>query len=94
MELTAGGDVYFHVSANISVGGAFFDRAIPHVAGTKVELIFQLPGDDPAPVRCKGEVVDPPEGEVGMGVRFDSLTDEDRARIAEYVGHQDAGNGA
>lgn len=87
MELTAGNDLYFHVSANLSEGGAFFNRAIPHPIGTEVALTFQLPGDDPTPVRCRGEVVNiPQQGEgLGMGVRFLDITDEDRARVVAFT---------
>ena len=87
MELTAGGDLYFHVSANLSTGGAFFNRAIPHPVGTEVELTFQLPGPDVAPVRCRGEVVNvPEEGDgLGMGVRFLDLSEADTARVASFI---------
>ncbi len=87
MELTAGGDLYFHVSANLSTGGAFFNRAIPHPVGTEVELTFQLPGPDVAPVRCRGEVVNvPEEGDgLGMGVRFLDLPEADTARVQAFI---------
>ena len=87
MELTAGGDLYFHVSANISTGGAFFNRAIPHPVGTEVALTFQLPGADAAPVRCRGEVVNVPEAGdgLGMGVRFLDLGEADIVRVQGFI---------
>ncbi len=87
MELTAGNDLYFHVSGNLSKGGAFFNRAIPHPVGTPVELTFQIPGDDGPPLKCKGEVVNVPDGNdgLGMGVRFIDLGDEDARRIELFV---------
>lgn len=87
MELTAGNDLYFHVSGNLSTGGAFFSRAIPHPIGTTVQLTFQLPGEDPAPIRCSGEVVNIPiEGKgLGMGVRFIDLSAADNERIEAFA---------
>ena len=87
MELSAGNDLYFHVSGNLSKGGAFFNRAIPHPIGTKVQLTFQLPGEDPTPIRCQGEVVNIPErGDgLGMGVKFLDLSEEDKARIEAFA---------
>jgi uncharacterized protein (TIGR02266 family) len=87
MELTAGNDLYFHVSGNLSRGGAFFNRAIPHPIGTRVQLTFQLPGDDVTPVRCEGEVVNVPEGSegLGMGVRFLDLPDDEQQRVERFL---------
>lgn len=87
IELTAGGDLYFHVSGNLSEGGAFFDRAIPHPVGTEVTVVFQLPGDDPAPIRCRAQVVNVPRdgSGIGMGVHFLDLSDRDRQRIAAFA---------
>ncbi|MDF1563962.1 MAG: PilZ domain-containing protein [Deltaproteobacteria bacterium] len=88
MELTAGGDLYFHVSGDLSEGGAFFDRAIPHPVGTEVEVVFMLPGPDAVPIRCRGQVVNVPErGDgLGMGVQFLDLSDSDRDRIQSFTG--------
>jgi len=87
MELTAGGDLYFHVSGDLSEGGAFFDRAIPHPVGTEVAVVFVLPGEEPSPIRCRGEVVNVPElGDgLGMGVHFIGLSDPDRDRIEAFA---------
>ncbi len=87
MELTAGGDLYFHVSGDLSEGGAFFDRAIPHPVGTEVEVVFILPGDDAVPIRCRGQVVNVPEmGDgLGMGVQFLDLSEPDRVRIDAFA---------
>ncbi len=86
MELTAGNDLYFHVSGNLSVGGAFFDRVIPHPVGTPVEISFSLPGEEGPPIRCRAEVVNIPEDNegLGMGVRFLDLTDESRNRLESF----------
>lgn len=87
MELTAGNDLYFHVSGNLSKGGAFFNRAIPHPVGTRVEVTFQIPGDDGPPIRCGGEVVNIPDGNdgLGMGVRFIDVTEVEQERIELFM---------
>lgn len=92
MELTAGGDLYFHVSGDLSEGGAFFDRAIPHPVGTEVNVVFILPGDDLAPIRCRGQVVNVPEmGDgLGMGVQFLDLSEPDRVRIDVFAAEVEA----
>src|SRR5438270_3784010 len=71
-----------HASSNLSVGGAFFDRSIPHPVGAKVTVSFTLPGDA-KPIVCQGEVVNVPDTKsFGMGVRFLDLGGPDRARLA------------
>lgn len=74
-----------HSSSDLSVGGVYFDRAIPHQVGTKVELSFSLPGSDRAIV-CAGEVVNVPDAhQYGMGVRFLDLKPEDEALLMEFI---------
>lgn len=70
---------------DISSGGVFFDRAIPHPVGELVELSFTLPGD-PAPIRCRGEVVNVPDARgYGMGIRFVELREADGQRIGAFA---------
>jgi len=72
-------------SRDLSIGGAFFDRAIPHAVGSKVQVSFTLPGDV-SPIACDGEVVNVPDSSsFGMGVRFANLRDEDLRRLEEFV---------
>src|SRR2546423_15474811 len=74
-----------HSSRDISVGGAFFDRAIPHAVGSKVQVSFTLPGDT-TPIVCDGEVVNVPDAHsFGMGVRFANMRDEDTSRLDAFV---------
>jgi uncharacterized protein (TIGR02266 family) len=74
-----------HVSSNLSVGGVFFDRAIPHPVGEKVRVSFSLP-DDGRPIICQGEVVNVPDiKNFGMGVHFVDLKAEDRARLEAFT---------
>jgi uncharacterized protein (TIGR02266 family) len=74
-----------HASSNLSVGGAFFDRSIPHPVGAKVTVTFSLPGDDTSIV-CQGEVVNVPNANsFGMGVRFLNLSGADRERLETFT---------
>jgi uncharacterized protein (TIGR02266 family) len=79
-------ELYFQRGANISVGGIFLERTIPHARGTIVNLQFTLP-DDTAPIRVKGEIVNVGEHstELGMGVKFLNLDDHDRERILSFI---------
>lgn len=70
-----------HSTRDLSAGGVFFDRAIPHPIGVKVQLSFQLPGESRT-IRCSGEVVNVPDKKgFGMGIRFLDLAPSDAARI-------------
>ncbi len=74
-----------HATRDISVGGFFFDRAIPHPVGTRVMLAFTLPGDTRT-IRCGGEIVNVPDAHgYGMGVRFVDVLPGDQKRIDEFV---------
>jgi uncharacterized protein (TIGR02266 family) len=70
---------------DISVGGVFFDRAIPYAVGSQVELTFTLPGETEA-ITCTGEVVNVPDKTgYGMGVRFINLKVEHRQQLEHFV---------
>lgn len=72
-------------ASDVSTGGLFFDRAIPHPVGERVELLFTLPGEA-EPIRCLGEVANVPDAhEFGMGVRFVDLDAASRARVDAFV---------
>lgn len=79
-------ELYFQRSANISTGGIFLERTIPHPKGTIVSLRFTLP-DDSSPINVKGEIVNVGElsSELGMGIKFLELSQEDRLRIETYI---------
>jgi hypothetical protein len=86
MEEVSGEDVYFRRTGNVSVGGVFFDRAIPHALGTIVTLKFALPGDREMVV-ARGEVVSIAgnlEG-LGMGVKFVTVEGDGEKRIRSYL---------
>jgi len=86
VEETSARELYFQRSANISVGGVFLDRTIPHPLGTVVNLQFTLP-DDSHPVRVKGVTVNIGETsqDLGMGIRFTDLSEHDRQRLVTYI---------
>ena len=79
-------ELYFQRSANISEGGIFLERTIPHTLGTEVSLRFTLPGDEEA-IRVKGEIVNVNEDQpgLGMGIKFHDLSDTARTRILAFI---------
>jgi uncharacterized protein (TIGR02266 family) len=88
IEVRDGHGFTLHSSSDLSVGGVYFDRAIPHKVGTRVDLSFNLPGDARTVV-CAGEVVNVPDVHAyGMGVRFIDLSAGDEAMLYEFIGGQ------
>lgn len=74
-----------HSTRDISSGGLYFDRAIPHPVGARVQLAFSLPGDGKA-IRCDGEVVNVPDKRgYGMGIRFLDMAPGDAQRIEHFA---------
>lgn len=74
-----------HSTRDISSGGVFFDRAIPHAVGARVQLSFTLPGETKA-IRCDGEVANVPDKRgYGMGIRFLNLAPADAAAIEAFT---------
>jgi uncharacterized protein (TIGR02266 family) len=79
-----------HSSSDLSVGGVYFDRAIPQPVGSRVELTFRLPGEERT-IRCAGEVVNVPDAlQYGMGVRFVDLSAEHEAMLVQFIGTEAA----
>ena len=86
MEEMAGEDVYFRRTGNVSEGGVYFDRAIPHALGTMVTLKFSLPGEREMVV-ARGKVVSAAgagQG-LGMGVKFVSVEGDGQRKIRSHV---------
>lgn len=75
----------FRRAGNLSSDGLHLDKTIPIAVGTPVKLRFTLPGDSEA-IEVQGDVVaiDPDE-ELGMGVKFTTLTPDAAARIEHYL---------
>lgn len=85
VEIRNAGGFSLFSSSDVSTGGLFFDRAIPHAVGEQVELLFTLPGET-EPIRCLGEVANVPDAHAfGMGVRFVDLDPASRARVDAFV---------
>lgn len=86
VEETVGRELYFQHASNVSEGGIFLERTVPHPTGTIVNLKFTLPGDTDALI-VRGEIVNTGgDGEeLGMGVRFIELDANARERIAAFV---------
>jgi uncharacterized protein (TIGR02266 family) len=85
VEVRDGRGFSLHSTRDVSTGGVFFDRAIPHAVGAQVELAFSLPGDSRT-IRCRGEVVNVPDArEFGMGIRFLDLSAQDKATLEDFV---------
>lgn len=89
IEIRDGRGFSIHSSRDISEGGVFFDRAIPHPVGEHVQLVFTLPGDDRT-LSLEGEVVNVPDTQsYGMGIRFVSLKANDRERLRSFTQEQE-----
>ncbi len=86
MEEMAGDDVYFRRTGNVSEGGVYFDRAIPHSLGTIVTLKFALPGDKEMVV-ARGKVVSAAGSKqgLGMGVKFVHVEGDGQKRIRSHL---------
>jgi uncharacterized protein (TIGR02266 family) len=81
VEERTGETLYFQRATNLSLGGVFLTNTLPHPPGTRVSLSLRLPGGG-APTIVDGTVVEREPGEVGMAIRFESLSTEAREAIA------------
>jgi c-di-GMP-binding flagellar brake protein YcgR len=85
VEVRDGHGFSIYSTRDISAGGVFFDRAIPHAVGSKVQLAFTLPGDMKA-IRCAGEIVNVPDKKgYGMGIHFSDLSLDDSVKLEKFV---------
>lgn len=90
-DQTGNGQLLFD-GADLSVGGAFLQSDVLLEKGETLALEFRVPGAARL-MRAQARIAwvrrFPKEGEqAGMGVHFLAMTDEDRAALAEYLGHQ------
>jgi len=75
----------FRRAGNLSAGGLHLDKTIPIAIGTHINLRFTLP-NDPDPVTVDGDVVSiDANEELGMGVKFRTLSPQAAARIGHYL---------
>ncbi|NMB74762.1 MAG: hypothetical protein GYA21_06490 [Myxococcales bacterium] len=79
-------ELYFQQTGNLSVGGVFFERTIPHPKGTRVKLRFSIPGRQGV-IEADGEVVSTSgrSDGTGAGIRFIDLDPVEEKLIREYV---------
>ena len=80
--------LFSEFTRNVNEGGLFIETENPPPTDTRVSLHFKLPGSD-VPIQARGRVAwiqgggsDEP---AGMGVEFESLGADARARIDEIV---------
>ena len=86
VEETKGEDLYYQQTGNLSLGGIYFERTIPHPVGTRVKLRFELPGKEGV-VETNGEVVNVPDNpaDLGAGIKFVDLDAVEERLIQEYI---------
>jgi uncharacterized protein (TIGR02266 family) len=86
VEEMKGEDLYFQHAANISMGGIFFERTIPHPRGTRVSLRFKLPGVEGV-IETTGEVVSGPgrSDGTGAGIKFIDLDPVEEKMIRDFI---------
>ena len=77
--------VYYNHATNLSSGGMYLERAIPHPVGTEVELHFTLP-DESEPIVARARIVNAAVESMGMGLAFVDLAPEVLERIEKFVG--------
>lgn len=79
-------ETYHQQSSNLSLGGIYLDRTVPHPEGTLVNLRFTLPGEE-RPIVCKGRIVYPrgAEDDFGMGLEFVDLPAAEEDHLAEFL---------
>ncbi len=77
---------YFQHSSNLSRGGIFLEKTVPHPVGTRVALQFTLPGDQ-TPMRVQAEIVSAldSDSQLGMGLRFVEEWPELTRRIDSFI---------
>ncbi len=86
VEIRDGRGFSLHSTRDLSIGGVFFDRAIPHSVGSQVELSFVLPDEAGTSIRCRGEIVNVPDAhEFGMGIHFLELGSQEKLALERYV---------
>ena len=86
--LDARGELHF-TGADLSVGGSFIRSDLLLEQGEPLSLEFWVPGV-PRPMRAEGRVAwvrrfPEPSQQSGMGFEFLSMSEEDRAVLAEYL---------
>lgn len=81
-------EMFSEFTRDINEGGLFIETDKPRPPGTEVVMQFHLPGSEHV-LRTVGRVVRVSTGSAGkpagMGIEFDELTPDDRAKIDRIV---------
>jgi len=93
MEEVEKGHVALRRTGDVSAGGAYFDRIVPHPLGTRIALRIPIPGGDQE-VRVYGEVVNLEKDGTGMGVKFTEFDGDGEQRLGAYLDKAAPGDGA
>ncbi len=81
-SLTVDGQSFESFMLDISPAGAFIETKEAFFAGQQIELSFALP-NLPGQLSITGEILW--KGMLGMGVKFNNLTDEQKAAITAFI---------
>jgi len=84
MEEVEKGHSALRRTGDVSVGGAYFERIVPHPLGTRIALRIPLPGDEQE-VRVYGEVVNLEKDGTGMGVKFIEFDGDGELRLGAFL---------
>ena len=82
------GACFSGTTENLTVHGLFLETETPAPRDAEVEVVLELPGDE-EPVKASGHVVrlaQRKDETPGFAVKFESLDEPARARIAALVG--------
>jgi len=81
-------ELFSEFTRDINEGGLFIETEKPRTIGTEVTMRFNLPGRADA-IETIGRVVRISSGDAhsppGMGIEFDDLSSDDRARINSLI---------
>jgi uncharacterized protein (TIGR02266 family) len=94
VSLMSESNFYVGFTENLSETGVFVATYLARPLGSKVEMSVRILGRD-EPIALRGEVrwireySPTSDGCPGMGIRFDAISDEYRAEIAQFLGRRD-----
>jgi uncharacterized protein (TIGR02266 family) len=89
VSIASESNFYAGFTENLSEGGVFVATHTPRPLGSVVDLVIDLPGQDP--IRTRGVVrwlraySEASDTSPGMGIRFEGLSPEDTARIHMFA---------
>ena len=74
---------YYHYVTELSAGGLFLEKRLPLPVGSEVALEIKLPAG--STIKCSGSVVRQADDGKGNGVKFNDISDADKAAITEFL---------